>query len=48
MNQQEVEREYHNEQLRQMNEQVKVAKKAREKKLKQSVGSLLNNLYTLK
>lgn len=47
MNQQQIEADYREEQLRQMREQTKASRAARERKLKQGVGKLLTDLYTL-
>ena len=47
MDARQVEQEYREEQLRQMREQTKASRAARERKLKQGVGKLLTDLYTL-
>ena len=47
MDVQKIEREFREEQLRQMRDQANAAKKQRERKLKQNVGDLLDSLYTL-
>ena len=47
MDARQIEKEYREEQLFQMRESVKAARKAREINTKKKVGDLLDSLYTL-